>query len=73
MLKRRPKQPSAPPEDEREAILRAAEEAEEKTRRNEERLNRGHLFRRKPGKKQVLRIEELQRELASGKALADED
>ena len=73
MLKRRPKQPSAPPEDEREAILHAAEEAEEKARQNEERLNRGHLFRRKPGKKQVLRIEELQRELASGKALADED
>ena len=73
MLKRRPKQPSAPPEDEREAILHAAEEAEKKARQNEERLNRGHLFRRKPGKKQVLRIEELQRELASGKALADED
>lgn len=73
MLKRRPKQPSAPPEDEREAILHAAEEAEEKARQNEERLNRGHLFRRKPGKKQVLRIEKLQRELASGKALADED
>ena len=73
MLKRRPKQPSAPPEDEREAILHAAEEAEEKARRNEERLNRGHLFRRKPGKKQVLRIEELQRELASGKVPADED
>ena len=73
MLKRRPKQPSAPPEDEREAILHAAEEAEEKARQNEERLNRGHLFRRKPGKKQVLRIEELQRELASGKVPADED
>lgn len=73
MLKRRPKQPSAPPEDEREAILHAAEEAEEKARQNEERLNRGHLFRRKPGKKQVLRIEKLQRELASGKALADGD
>lgn len=73
MLKRRPKQPSAPPEDEREAILHAAEEAEEKARRNEERLNRGQLFRRKPGKKQVLRIEELQRELASGKVPTDED
>ena len=73
MLKRRPKQPSVPPEDEREAILHAAEEAEEKARRNEERLNRGHLFLRKPGKKQILRIEELQRELASGKVPADED
>lgn len=73
MLKRRPRQPSAPPEDEREAILHAAEEAEEKARRNEERLNRGQLFRRKPGKKQVLRIEELQRELASGKVPTDED
>ena len=73
MFSRKPKGAANPPEDEREAILQAAEEAEQKARQNEERLSKGRLFRRKPSQKQILRIEQLERELASGKAPVDGD